>query len=277
MATSDATCRICGDGSSPKSPLYHPCKCAGSIRYIHEECLIKWISVKSNSSKVRAETPPIPSSSAGLSCEICNYQFEFAPVLSPDYRGDSLRTTFSVFFEVLRGIISSAFGRVFIPFLKLCSCLILIPLLAGLVAISAASSFPNAYRLEYSFVMENIGKVYSVGCLSVAIALVPCSGFGLTWCLASSPIFGTLGWIMSVYLGRMLLTQSLPQPIFSTLDDDLMYGCYGLALTSIVIGLSWVFVNRTNLASSLTVIYRSVCMVITPLAVGVSVDRKSVV
>lgn len=36
-------CRICMEGETSDSPLLSPCKCAGSIRYIHEECLKTWL------------------------------------------------------------------------------------------------------------------------------------------------------------------------------------------------------------------------------------------
>lgn len=31
-------CRIAGEGE-----LYHPCLCAGSIKYVHQECLLLWL------------------------------------------------------------------------------------------------------------------------------------------------------------------------------------------------------------------------------------------
>ena len=51
-------CRIC---RSPEKPLLHPCKCSGTIKFVHESCLMDWIkhSKKSN-------------------CELCNHQFAFA-------------------------------------------------------------------------------------------------------------------------------------------------------------------------------------------------------
>lgn len=37
------SCRICMEHESPSLPLIHPCKCSGSIKYIHEECLKTWL------------------------------------------------------------------------------------------------------------------------------------------------------------------------------------------------------------------------------------------
>lgn len=30
-------CRVCRSESTPDHPLYHPCKCSGSIRFVHED------------------------------------------------------------------------------------------------------------------------------------------------------------------------------------------------------------------------------------------------
>lgn len=31
------TCRICSGPAEPGEPLFHPCKCSGTIRYIHQD------------------------------------------------------------------------------------------------------------------------------------------------------------------------------------------------------------------------------------------------
>jgi len=49
------SCRICFDDGEQKS-LYQPCKCAGSIGHVHQDCLFTWIETK------RTRTP---------SCELC--------------------------------------------------------------------------------------------------------------------------------------------------------------------------------------------------------------
>lgn len=37
---SGATCRICRGDATDDNPLFHPCKCKGSIKYMHESCLL---------------------------------------------------------------------------------------------------------------------------------------------------------------------------------------------------------------------------------------------
>lgn len=36
-------CRICFEHGNDESPLISPCRCSGSVRYIHEECLKTWL------------------------------------------------------------------------------------------------------------------------------------------------------------------------------------------------------------------------------------------
>lgn len=55
MAEGDAddeeedVCRICRMTGEDDSPLYYPCACSGSIKYVHQECLVQWL----NHSKAR--------------------------------------------------------------------------------------------------------------------------------------------------------------------------------------------------------------------------------
>lgn len=60
-------CRVCRSEGSPEKPLYHPCICTGSIKYIHQECLLQWLKYS------RKEY-----------CELCNHRFSFMPIYSPD-------------------------------------------------------------------------------------------------------------------------------------------------------------------------------------------------
>ncbi|PPJ54400.1 hypothetical protein CBER1_07762 [Cercospora berteroae] len=38
------TCRICRSEAAPGEPLFYPCKCSGSIKFVHQECLMEWLS-----------------------------------------------------------------------------------------------------------------------------------------------------------------------------------------------------------------------------------------
>ncbi|KAL0488185.1 E3 ubiquitin-protein ligase MARCH6 [Acrasis kona] len=59
----DELCRICRQGGTMMRPLYHPCNCSGSIRHVHEDCLIQWINHSNNQT-----------------CELCRQQFHFTNI-----------------------------------------------------------------------------------------------------------------------------------------------------------------------------------------------------
>lgn len=66
-------CRIClGDDNEPNNPLITPCKCAGTMRYIHVKCLQKWLK-----SKLQVKKTPLYTSMIikPLLCELCQSQF----------------------------------------------------------------------------------------------------------------------------------------------------------------------------------------------------------
>ncbi|XP_049958732.1 E3 ubiquitin-protein ligase MARCHF6 isoform X1 [Schistocerca serialis cubense] len=60
-------CRVCRSEGSPERPLFHPCICTGSIKWIHQECLVQWMRYS------RKEY-----------CELCGHRFSFTPIYSPD-------------------------------------------------------------------------------------------------------------------------------------------------------------------------------------------------
>lgn len=55
-------CRVCRSEGSPDRPLFYPCVCTGSIKYIHQDCLVQWLRYS------RKEY-----------CELCNHRFSFTP------------------------------------------------------------------------------------------------------------------------------------------------------------------------------------------------------
>ncbi|TNN77286.1 E3 ubiquitin-protein ligase MARCH6 [Liparis tanakae] len=60
-------CRVCRSEATQDKPLYHPCVCTGSIKFIHQECLLQWLKHS------RKEY-----------CELCKHRFTFTPIYSPD-------------------------------------------------------------------------------------------------------------------------------------------------------------------------------------------------
>jgi E3 ubiquitin-protein ligase MARCH6 len=60
------TCRICRGEGSAAEPLFYPCKCNGSIKYVHQECLMEWLS---HTQKKH--------------CELCKTPFRFTKLYHP--------------------------------------------------------------------------------------------------------------------------------------------------------------------------------------------------
>ncbi|WBW74574.1 ER ubiquitin-protein ligase E3 Doa10 [Schizosaccharomyces osmophilus] len=65
MNSDEEICRVCRCEGTEDSPLFHPCKCTGSIRYVHQECLVEWLA---HSKKKH--------------CELCKSQFRFTKIYS---------------------------------------------------------------------------------------------------------------------------------------------------------------------------------------------------
>ncbi|KAF9214791.1 hypothetical protein BGZ59_002964 [Podila verticillata] len=67
MEEEEEICRVCRSEGTPEHPLFHPCKCSGSIKHVHQECLLRWLE---HSNKKH--------------CELCKHDFVFTPVYSPE-------------------------------------------------------------------------------------------------------------------------------------------------------------------------------------------------
>ncbi|GAB7362808.1 hypothetical protein MBLNU230_g3111t1 [Neophaeotheca triangularis] len=66
-SSSPDTCRICRSEGTPEEPLFYPCKCSGSIKFVHQECLMEWLS-----------------HSRKKHCELCKTPFKFTKLYDAD-------------------------------------------------------------------------------------------------------------------------------------------------------------------------------------------------
>ncbi|OKL61484.1 hypothetical protein UA08_03637 [Talaromyces atroroseus] len=60
------TCRICRGEGSEEDQLFYPCKCSGSIKFVHQSCLMEWLS-----------------HSQKKYCELCKTPFRFTKLYDP--------------------------------------------------------------------------------------------------------------------------------------------------------------------------------------------------
>ncbi|PIL24929.1 hypothetical protein GSI_12816 [Ganoderma sinense ZZ0214-1] len=67
MQEEQDTCRICSAPAEPEQPLFYPCKCSGTIRYIHQDCLTEWLA-----------------HSKKKTCDVCKHPYSFTKVYSKD-------------------------------------------------------------------------------------------------------------------------------------------------------------------------------------------------
>ncbi|KAI9310261.1 hypothetical protein BX666DRAFT_2009796 [Dichotomocladium elegans] len=102
-------CRVCRCGETPEHPLFHPCKCSGSIRHVHQDCLTEWLS-----------------HSRKKYCELCEHPFSFTPVYRPDMpsnlpflmlAGQMYRKTISTICTIIRAVLVTCNWMIFIPYL----------------------------------------------------------------------------------------------------------------------------------------------------------------
>ncbi|KAI3441401.1 RING-CH-type domain-containing protein [Psidium guajava] len=56
-------CRICRNPGDADNPLRYPCACSGSIKFVHQDCLLQWLD-----------------HSNARQCEVCKHAFSFSPV-----------------------------------------------------------------------------------------------------------------------------------------------------------------------------------------------------
>ncbi|KAB8270094.1 hypothetical protein BDV30DRAFT_215681 [Aspergillus minisclerotigenes] len=65
------TCRICRGEGTEEEQLFYPCKCSGSIKFVHQACLVEWLS---HSQKKH--------------CELCKTPFRFTKLYDPNMPRD---------------------------------------------------------------------------------------------------------------------------------------------------------------------------------------------
>ena len=89
-AADESCCRVCHAEGEPNRPLFHPCKCDGSVKFVHQDCLMEWL-------KVSRQSQP--------RCELCGEVFSFRRV----YKSNA-PTRLSIF-EFILGLLQRLQGH----------------------------------------------------------------------------------------------------------------------------------------------------------------------
>merc|ERR1712223_1569185 len=154
-------CRVCRCEGSSERPLFHPCICTGSIKYIHQDCLLQWLKYSKKEF-----------------CELCNHRFSFTPIYSPDM---PKRLPLSIVFSGFLGTVAHAVrfwlhytlvALAWLGVVPLTACRIYRTLFTG--SVSSILSLPINV-----FSTENIGADILQGCAVVTLTLL--AFIGLVW------------------------------------------------------------------------------------------------
>ena len=102
----ESVCRISRLEAEPDNPLFHPCKCSGTIKFLHQDCLNQWLK---HSGHTHCEVELLATACNTLACnanecqntkhgmcarhmasdmllcvQVCKHQFSFTPLYAAD-------------------------------------------------------------------------------------------------------------------------------------------------------------------------------------------------
>ncbi|XP_051785831.1 E3 ubiquitin-protein ligase MARCHF8-like [Erpetoichthys calabaricus] len=80
-------CRICDCEGDDDNPLLTPCRCTGTVRFVHQLCLQKWIKT----SNIRC-------------CELCKYTFIMETKVKPLYKWEKFNITRNEWKKIIKTI-----------------------------------------------------------------------------------------------------------------------------------------------------------------------------
>lgn len=168
-------CRVCRSEGCSERPLFHPCICTGSIKFVHQECLTQWLRYS------RKEY-----------CELCNHRFSFTPIYSPDMPSRlPLR-------DVVAGLVLSVItaARFWLHYTMVaCAWLCVVPLLAcRIYRCLFAGSVTSILSLPLDLISpENVVGDCLQGCLVVTCTL--CAFICLVWVREQIMLGGGPEWL----------------------------------------------------------------------------------
>uniref|UniRef100_A0A4W5LXB1 E3 ubiquitin-protein ligase MARCHF6 n=1 Tax=Hucho hucho TaxID=62062 RepID=A0A4W5LXB1_9TELE len=160
LSSAGDICRVCRSEGTPDKPLYHPCVCTGSIKFIHQECLVQWLKHS------RKEY-----------CELCKHRFAFTPIYSPDMPS---RLPVQDIFAGLVTSVGTAIRYWFHYTLVAVAWLGVVPLTACKYKCSKTQSGGTCCSVSYPLLaLENLLADCLQGCFVVTCTL--CAFISLVW------------------------------------------------------------------------------------------------
>ncbi|KLT41435.1 hypothetical protein CC85DRAFT_286468 [Cutaneotrichosporon oleaginosum] len=145
-------CRVCRTEAEDSKPLIYPCKCSGSVRYVHSDCLQEWLS----RSKKRY-------------CEICGHPYTFTKVYPSSlpsviptmvYIRQSLFVAGRLAWRVMRICIAIVSWLVILPVITMASLRIILAVVDHIAHASLSYGLKSAITDSYhdlngTFVLSN--------------------------------------------------------------------------------------------------------------------------
>jgi hypothetical protein len=123
-------CRVCHGESEPGHELFYPCKCDGSIKYIHQDCLMLWLK---HSKQYDPTNPAFNATQEPPRCELCGEVFRFKHIYK---EGAELRLTMiDIVFELIPRILGFIRSLIYKTFLCILWFLLLPLFCAGCVTL----------------------------------------------------------------------------------------------------------------------------------------------
>jgi E3 ubiquitin-protein ligase DOA10 len=161
-ASETPCCRVCHGESEPNRELFFPCKCDGSIKYVHQDCLMEWLK------HTRQRNPR---------CELCGTEFKFKNI----YRqGAPLHLTILDFVSEL---IPRVFDIIRLIVLICLSCFfwaLILPLFTNLwfhycwclITEKDVFSCANTIFLDNIFSFEKLGSAWYSGVVNLCMIFI---------------------------------------------------------------------------------------------------------
>ena len=147
-------CRVCHGEEEVGRPLFHPCNCSGSIKFVHQDCLVEWFKVSNKQH-----------------CELCGEKISFTKKYSPDT--PKMIPTFEIGYDLFRAFVTAiySYGN---PTFRLVLWTIIFPIMTTYMTFCSTK-----FALNYS--LPNHRKLYDelnwsrlLGVWLVGLVLIVC-------------------------------------------------------------------------------------------------------
>ena len=155
-------CRVCHGEAEENRPLFHPCRCDGSIKFVHQDCLQMWLKV---------------SKQARPKCELCGEHFHFRNIYTSGKEGKPPRLSIVEFLDGLYPKIANFVDVLFRLLVASSLWVILLPLFTSwCLELSWSLALGNEImRLFTSDVvwslLGNFGAAWWLGILATAVIM----------------------------------------------------------------------------------------------------------